>query len=212
MAEVAIFHSALGPRPGITDAAERLRAQGHSVHLPDLYDGLVFPGGPDGYDQGVAHLEEIGWSNLVDRAWCAVEHLPSDLVYVGVSMGAGIAQELAIHRPGARGAILIAGGGAYDEEPWPLGVPLDCHHMVDDPWVDELAPVRLCRQVARAGGCSSLYLYPGDNHLFTDPELEEEYDADLTELLWRRIVRFLRRLEGGYIPAKDAPPARRARR
>jgi dienelactone hydrolase len=74
--------------------------------------------------------------------------------------------------------------------------------MVDDPWVDEFAPVRLARLAARAGSCSSVYLYPGDQHLFTDPELPEEYDHDLTELVWRRIMRFLIRLEAGYIPRR----------
>lgn len=202
MAEVVIFHSALGVRPGVTDAARRLREQGHVVQIPDLYGGVVFDGGREGYDAGAALMESIGWTTIVDRAWAAVEPLARDVVYLGFSMGAGIAQELAIHRPGARGAILIGGGGAYDEEPWPLGVPVDCHHMVDDPWVDEFAPVRLARLAARAGSCSSVYLYPGDQHLFTDPGLVEEYDHDLTELVWRRIMRFLIRLEAGYIPSR----------
>ncbi|QQS00782.1 MAG: dienelactone hydrolase family protein [Austwickia sp.] len=202
MAEVVIFHSALGLRAGIVDAARRLREQGHVVHTPDLYEGTVFAGGRDGYDAGVALMESVGWTTIVDRAWAAVDQLAREVVYLGFSMGAGIAQELAIQRPGARGAILIGGGGAYDEEPWPLGVPVDCHHMVDDPWVDEFAPVRLARLAARAGSCSSVYLYPGDQHLFTDPELPEEYDHDLTELVWRRIMRFLIRLEAGYIPRR----------
>lgn len=202
MAEVVIFHSALGLRSGVVDAARRLREQGHLVHTPDLYEGSVFAGGREGYAEGSAMMESVGWTTIVDRAWAAVEVLPREVVYLGFSMGAGIAQELAIHRPGARGAILIGGGGAYDDEPWPLGVPVDCHHMVDDPWVDEFAPVRLARLAARAGSCSSVYLYPGDQHLFTDPELPEEYDHDLTELVWRRVMRFLIRLEAGYIPSR----------
>lgn len=199
---MVVLHSALGLRPGVRDAARRLREQGHVAHTPDLYEGAAFAGGQKGYDAGVALMEDIGWTTIVDRAWAAVEELPQDLVYLGFSMGAGIAQELAIQRPGARGAVLIAGGGAYDDEPWPLGVPVDAHHMVDDPWVDEFAPVRLARLAARAGACSSVYLYPGQQHLFTDPELPDEYDHDLTELVWRRIMRFLIRLEAGYIPSR----------
>lgn len=201
MAEVVIFHSPLGVRAGVVDAARRLRDQGHVVHTPDLFDGVSLAGGREGYAAGAALMESIGWTTIVDRAWAAAELLARDVVYCGFSMGAAIAQELAIHRPGGRGAILIGGGGAYDDEPWPLGVPVDCHHMVDDPWVDEFAPVRLARLAARAGSCSSVYLYPGDQHLFTDPELDE-YDHDLTELVWRRIMRFLIRLEAGYIPSR----------
>lgn len=201
MAEVVVLHSALGLRPGIGEAVHRLREHGHVVHAPDLYDGHVFDGGEAGYAAGMAYLEAIGWTRVVDRAWEAVEGLSGALVYVGFSMGAGIAQELAINRPGARGAVLIAGGGAYDDEPWPLGVPVDAHHMVDDPWLDDFAPVRLARQAARAGACSSVYLYPGDGHLFMDPGLREEFHDGLSELLWRRLMRFLIRLEQGVIPA-----------
>ena len=202
MAEVVIFHSALGWRAGVHDAARRLRDQGHVVHTPDLFEGTVLPGGSAGYEAGTALMESIGWTTIVDRAWGAVDHLAREVVYLGFSMGAAIAQELAIHRPGSRGAVLIGGGGAYDDEPWPLGVPVDFHHMVDDPWVDEFAPVGLARLAARAGSCSSVYRYPGDQHLFTDPQLDEEYDHDLTELVWRRIMRFLIRLEAGYIPSR----------
>jgi hypothetical protein len=35
MAEVVLFHSVLGLRPGVI-AADRLRTAGHTVHTPDL--------------------------------------------------------------------------------------------------------------------------------------------------------------------------------
>ena len=34
MAEIYLFHSALGLRPGVVEAAERLRRAGHYVHAP----------------------------------------------------------------------------------------------------------------------------------------------------------------------------------
>ncbi len=42
MAEVVLFHSVLGLRPGVIAAADRLRAAGHTLHTPDYYDGEVF--------------------------------------------------------------------------------------------------------------------------------------------------------------------------
>ncbi|MBB5933498.1 dienelactone hydrolase [Streptomyces zagrosensis] len=36
---IVLFHSAYGLRPAVHTAAERLRAAGHEVHLPDLYEG-----------------------------------------------------------------------------------------------------------------------------------------------------------------------------
>jgi dihydrofolate reductase len=42
MAEVVLFHSVLGLRPGVIAAADRLRAAGHTVYTPDFYDGEMF--------------------------------------------------------------------------------------------------------------------------------------------------------------------------
>jgi len=51
VAEIVLLHSTLGPRLGMTVAAERLRAAGHVVHVPDLFDGDP----PlDSYEQGAA--------------------------------------------------------------------------------------------------------------------------------------------------------------
>src|SRR4051812_43634756 len=55
----------------------------------------------------MAHAEEIGFPlAIVDRARAAVASLPSDLVYVGFSLGVLSAQSLAQTRPGASGALL----------------------------------------------------------------------------------------------------------
>ena len=48
MAEVVLFHSVLGLRPGVIAAGDRLRVAGHKVHTPDLYDGEVFDDLDDG--------------------------------------------------------------------------------------------------------------------------------------------------------------------
>ena len=57
MAHVVLVHSVLGIRPGILDAAERLRAAGHEVLVPDLFEGRVF----DTYDPAMAYAEgEVG--------------------------------------------------------------------------------------------------------------------------------------------------------
>ena len=39
MAEVLLFHHALGRTAGVTGFADRFREAGHVVHLPDLFDG-----------------------------------------------------------------------------------------------------------------------------------------------------------------------------
>lgn len=64
MAEIALFHSVLGVRPGIHDAADRLRAHGHDVTVVDQYDGRVF----DDYDKAGAFARSIGYPSLMRLA------------------------------------------------------------------------------------------------------------------------------------------------
>ena len=48
MAEILLFHHAQGQTPGFLAFADDLRAAGHVVHAPDLYDGNTF----DDLDEG----------------------------------------------------------------------------------------------------------------------------------------------------------------
>jgi dienelactone hydrolase len=48
MAEVLLFHHVLGLNPGVHGFAEALRAAGHVVHTPDLFDGRTFQSIEDG--------------------------------------------------------------------------------------------------------------------------------------------------------------------
>ena len=79
MAHVALFHSVLGVRAGVVDAADRLRAAGHEVLVVDQYDGRVF----DGYEEANAYVEEVGFPELMARALAAVEGLPDGFVAIG---------------------------------------------------------------------------------------------------------------------------------
>lgn len=42
MTEVLLFHHAQGVTTGISAFADELRAAGHTVHVPDLFDGRIF--------------------------------------------------------------------------------------------------------------------------------------------------------------------------
>ena len=41
MADVLLFHHAQGRTPGVLSLADGLRRAGHTVHVPDLYQGLT---------------------------------------------------------------------------------------------------------------------------------------------------------------------------
>ena len=121
MAEVVVFHHALGLADPVRRFANALRDSGHTVHTPDLFDGRTF----DTIEDGMAHAEEIGFPMaVVDRARAAVEPLPNEVVYVGFSLGVLSAQSLAQTRPGARGAVLCYSALPLGEwgENWPAEV------------------------------------------------------------------------------------------
>src|SRR3982750_355451 len=105
MAEVLLFHHAQGLTSGVRDFAATLERAGHTVHVPDLYEGRTF----DNLDDGLAYADHVGFDTLDERALAAVDGLPAELVYVGFSLGVMQAQKLTQTRAGATGAVL---GGA----------------------------------------------------------------------------------------------------
>lgn len=189
MAEVLLFHHAQGLTPGVVAFAEELRAAGHTVHTPDLYDGKTF----ETTDEGVAHAREIGFENVLDRGVAAADNLSAELVYAGFSLGGMPAQKLAQTRAGAQGALLFHAaippsefGGA-----WPEGVPAQIHFMENDPWGEEDIPA--AREIAETVDGAELFLYPGDRHLFADSSLPD-YDEHCAGLLKERALAFLSRV------------------
>src|SRR5688500_6022122 len=103
MTELILFHHAQGLTSGVRDFAEEIRAAGHVVHTPDLYDGNTF----DDLDDGLAYAKEVGFGAVSQRGLDAAERLPSGVVYGGFSLGAMPAQQLAQTRAGAMGALLF---------------------------------------------------------------------------------------------------------
>lgn len=192
MASVALFHSAIGLTHGVQAAADRLREAGHDVVTPDLYDGRVFDS-EDDHAEGMAHFESRPWPSYVEQAMAAVEPLPEQTVYVGLSMGAALAQHCARQRAGALGACLVAGGGNKEGSYWPGGVPVEWHGAVDDSWTQHELVSGLLRTVARTGAPSAAHYYPGSAHLFMDSSLPE-HESEQAELLWERVHRFVDRV------------------
>ena len=103
MAEVLLFHHTHGLTPGVRSFAETLGQAGHTVHVPDLYEGRVF----ETLDEGAAYAEQAGFDTIIKRGQAAAETLPRELVYAGFSLGVLPAQMLAQTRAGAKGALLF---------------------------------------------------------------------------------------------------------
>jgi dienelactone hydrolase len=193
MAEVLLFHHARGLTRGVHAFADELRAAGHTVHTPDLFDGRTFPS----IDDGLAYIRGIGFDDMRERGVRVADGLPPALVYAGFSFGVLPAQKLAQTRPGARGALLfysclpISGEWAFG--PWPNGVPVQIHGMDNDPIFVGEGDIHAAREIVEKVEGAELFLYPGDQHYFADSSLPS-YDADATALLTQRVLAFLDRV------------------
>ncbi len=188
MAEVVLFHHALGLTPGVVAFADELRRAGHTVHTPDLFEGCTF----DTLEEGVRHAEEVGFGEVIERGARAVEGLPAALVYAGFSLGVLPAQKVAQTRPGARGALLFYSCVPVSQfgSAWPDGVPVQVHGMDADPIFVGEGDIDAARALVESTGQAELFLYPGDQHYFADSSLPS-YDADAAALLVRRALDFL---------------------
>jgi dienelactone hydrolase len=194
MAEVVLFHHVQGLTDGVLAFADELRAGGHTVHTPDLFDGER----PATIDDGIALVQSLGDEVLGERADRAVAGLPEGLVYAGFSFGGATAQRFAQTRPGARGALLYESclplTGDWAIGPWPDGVPVQIHGMDKDPFFALEGDLDAARELVEIVGpeLGALFVYPGDQHLFTDSSLPS-YDADATALVLERSRQFLDR-------------------
>ena len=193
MAEVLLFHHALGLTAGCLSFADDLRTAGHVVHTPDLFEGRTFAD----LAEGVGHAEEIGFGTVLERGRHAAESLPNEIVYAGLSLGVMPAQMLAQTRRGAKGALLFHSCVPPAEfgGPWPQGVRLQIHMMDGDEWA--LPPnedLEAARELDAAVEGAELFLYSGDGHLFAE-DGQPGYDERATALLEQRVLGFLRTVE-----------------
>jgi len=147
MADIVLYHHAQGLTAGVEAFADELRRAGHTVHVPDLYEGRTF----DTLDEGLAYAKRTGFDTVTERGLTAVEGLGSALVYAGFSLGVMPAQQLAQTRAGARGALLFHSCLPVSEfgEAWPVGVPVQVHGMEADPFFAEEGDLDAARRASR---------------------------------------------------------------
>ena len=188
MAELLIFHHAQGLTPGVRAFGERMAAAGHSVHVPDLYEGRTF----ETLDEGIAHAGEIGFGTVIARGVVAAEGLPDALAYVGFSLGVLPAQALAQKRPGPTAAALFHSCVPPEEfGSWPAGVPLQIHIMDRDPLASPPeTDLETARRLDAELDEATFFSYPGDQHLFADESLPS-YDAQAARAAEERVLELL---------------------
>lgn len=186
MADVLLFHHALGLTSGVEAFADALRRAGHQVTAPDLFDGETF----DEIQAGVDHAQEVGFDTIVAKGVDLARDLSAGGFVAGFSLGALPAQAIAHTKPGVAGLVLLHGGdvpvGTFGEV-WPSSVPVQIHLAEGDSWCS----MAEAEEFATATS-AELFAYPGDGHLFTDSSFHEHDDAATASVL-ERMLAFLPR-------------------
>jgi dienelactone hydrolase len=188
VADVLLFHHAQGLTQGITGFADQLQAAGHTVHVPDLFDGQVFAT----LGEGAEYAAKIGFGTVIERGQAAAAELPAELVYAGFSLGVLPAQMLAQTRAGATGALLFEACVPVSEfgGTWPAGVPVQVHGMEEDEFFAGEGDIDAARALVQAAPNAELFTYPGNRHLFADSSLPS-YDEPAAGQLTQRVLAFL---------------------
>ena len=191
MAQIILFHHALGLTDGVRALADQIAAGGHTVHTSDLYDGRTFAT----VDEGVAHAQHLGFEEIGRRGMrsCA-EHQEASVV-AGISLGVMPAWRAAQVVPGFRACIAMAGALDLDAYAplWQPHTALQIHLGTRDPWALE-GDLETARSYAATAEHpdrpADLFEYDTDRHLFMDSSTAD-FDAALTAVLVRRIHELL---------------------
>ncbi|RLV78222.1 MULTISPECIES: dienelactone hydrolase family protein [Streptomyces violaceusniger group] len=184
---IVLFHSAYGLRPAVHEAADRLRAAGHEVVVPDLYEGET----AETVEDGMVIKERIGRDELLKRAvTAAAPYSDRGLVYAGFSLGGSLAQNLALADDKARGLLLLHGTSDIADDAAADDLPVQLHVADPDPFEPHDWLNAWYLRMRRAGADVEVFRYGGAGHVFTDPELPD-YDKEAAEATWRVALGFL---------------------
>lgn len=192
MATIVLFHHVQGLTPGVQAMAAELRATGHTVHTLDLFAGKL----PKDLEAGIRMANKLGEDKIQERVDKLFSKLPDELVYIGTSWGAALAQQCAQQRPGTVAAVLLESFVDLDAEwsfgPWPENVPVQIHGMDEDPFFAKEGDLEAAQNFVEGEGkdVAQLFTYPGNKHLFTDSSLRS-HDPEARALVMERVIEFL---------------------
>lgn len=190
MTDVLLFHHVLGVTDGIRWFADELRSAGHDVTIADLWDGQTYPS----IEAGVAHAQEVGFGNVIERGAALAGELPAGAVVIGMSLGALPAQKVAMTRPGIGGAVLLYSAIPAEEfgGPWPADVAVQIHIAEEDENLEE-GELEGAKALADEAADGAIFLYPGTAHLIAEKGFAD-FDPESAALILSRTKEFLARV------------------
>lgn len=190
MAEILLFHHALGLTAGVEAFGNALAAGGHDVLTPDLFAGATF----ETVEAGVTHAQAIGFEQIATLGAEAAEACGEHIVAIGFSLGVLPAQKLAQQRPGVDAAVLCHSALplGFFADTWPAGAALQLHAGERDPFV--LEDREAIDQLIGAAATSEMHWYDTDAHLVADVT-SPDFDPAIAGQIVTRTLEFLVRLD-----------------
>ena len=207
---VLVLHTMAGPGPNLEAFARQLAGEGFVTMTPDLFTLHDF--GPDGRVDHPLVLRDLNGALAYLRAHPAV--VGSRLGVVGFSFGGRLAVIAAAKHPDLKAAVVyyaVASFQALDKDR-PVGAralqtrpvteivgsihaPVQIHHGEADRTVPARQGRLLHDALQAAGKSSTLYFYPGADHLFnfSIPMEGVTPHPEAHHLAWQRTVEFLKR-------------------
>jgi carboxymethylenebutenolidase len=187
---VLLLHPWWGLNQTIRDLADRLAGDGFTVIAPDLFDGTVLTT-PEDAKAHVTSLTQAHGDRIRAQVLATLDHLLAQrdargdrAAIIGLSFGAMEGTEVASARPDVA-ALVTFYSGIFEA---PDGIAYLGHFAEDDEF-DDSAQVPDLRRTLGEG--SAAHVYPSTRHWFIEAD-RPEFDADATELAYRRTVEFLR--------------------
>ncbi len=203
---VLVLHTAAGPGPNVEAFAKELATAGYVTLTPDFFALHDF--GADGRTDHPVIVGDLEGALGFFAKQPRVD--PGRLGVVGFSFGGRAAVQLAAARPAELRAVVVyyaiashaalgraLSGRAARAEPLAtrvgaLRAPVLIHHGEADRNVPVEQGRLLHRALVAAGKSSTLYTYPGADHLFNfslGPDVN--FDPSAAKLAWDRTLRFL---------------------
>jgi carboxymethylenebutenolidase len=186
---VLLLHPWWGLNQTIRDLADRLAGDGFTVIAPDLFDGTVLTT-PDDAKAHVTSLTQADGDRIRAQVQATLDHLLAHrdargdrAAIIGLSFGAMEGTEVATGRSDVA-ALVTFYSGIFEA---PDGIAYLGHFAEDDEFDDSAQVPDLQRTL---GEGSAAHVYPSTRHWFIEAN-RPEFDADATELAYRRTVEFL---------------------
>jgi carboxymethylenebutenolidase len=196
-APVLLLHAWWGLNQTIRDLADRLAGDGFTIMAPDLFDGTVLTTMEDAeafttsIEKGDGRPDGLNPDRIMGRVQAGLDQLlarpdvrGNRAAIIALSFGGWYGSHVAAARSDVAAFVSIYS----DVYEGPAGAAYLGHFAENDQFVDS-SPVAEMRKTL--GEDSAAYIYPGVKHWFMEAD-RPEFDADASELAYRRTLEFLR--------------------